>query len=222
VIVDGKRQIAMSAQGTVAGLDGLPVSIRSAVEQALISHRVEVPPAIEGLAAKRDVLLGEPAAGQATELLEPVGAVVEEQNPTFRWKPAEGAEYQVKVYTSDFQQADESGWLKEAQWPSSVLLHRGTTYSWQVTVRRGGTEITAPAPPAPEARFQILDAASEADLAQLRTGGESHLVMGIAYARAGLLQQAEQELHASADRDSGSAAIEALLASLNSIQRRSK
>jgi hypothetical protein len=203
-------------------LGGLPLSIRSAVEQALISHRVEVPAAIEGLAAKRDVLLGEPAASQASQLLEPVGVVVEEQSPTFRWKPAEGAEYQVKVYTTDFQEAAASGWVKDAQWHSSALLHRGVRYSWQVTVRRGDTETTVPEPPAPEARFQMLDAASEADLVQLRSGGESHLVMGIAYAQAGLLRQAEQELRASADQNSGAAAIEALLASLNSIQRRSK
>jgi hypothetical protein len=58
-----------------------------------------------------------------------------------------------------------------------------------------------PAPPAPEARFRVLSEADEAGLVQARNkSGESHFVLGILYRRAGLLNQAEQELPALRDQ----------------------
>ena len=51
----------------------------------------------------------------------------------------------------------------------------------------------------------------------IEIGGEFHLVMGIAYGRTAAAGGAE--LHAAADRNSSSAAIEALLASLSSVRR---
>ena len=222
IILDGSRQITITAQGAVSGLDGLPDGIRTAVERALVSQRVDMP-TFAGLSAKRDVLLGAPAAPKGTELLEPVGILVETPAPLFRWKPVPGAEYQVSVYTGDFQPAASSGWIREAQWRSPIGLRRGTRYSWQLTVRRDGAEATSPAPPEPEAKFQVLDAASEDSLARLRaTSNDSHLVMGIAYAQAGLLDQARLELRAAADQNPGSATVATLLAAVNSDQPRSK
>ncbi|HTP36663.1 MAG TPA: hypothetical protein VMJ75_31020 [Candidatus Acidoferrales bacterium] len=222
VILDGSRQITITAQGSVSGLDGLPDGIRTAVERALMAQRVDVP-TFAGLSGRRDVLLGAPAAPKGTKLLEPVGILIETPTPVFRWKAVPGAEYQVSVYTSDFQPAVSGGWIRGAQWRSAVALRRGTRYSWQLTVRRDGAEVTSPVPPEPEAKFQVLDAASEDSLARLRaTSKDSHLVMGIAYAQAGLLDQARLELRAAADQNPGSTMVAALLAAINSDRPRSK
>jgi hypothetical protein len=220
VIADGNRKITISAQRVVAGLDGLPDPVRAAVETALAARRIDVPADIAALAAKRDVLLGAPTANRGTELLEPVGVVVESQSPLFRWKPVPGAEFQVSVYTGDFQQGAVSRWIRDSEWRAPVALSRGASYSWQLTVRADGREFTAPMPPEPEARFQILDAASEDNLAHARSASEgSHVVMGVAYARAGLRKEARQELQTAADQNPGSSTIAALLAGLNSDQR---
>ena len=223
VIIDGARQISVGPRGVLAGLDGLQASVREAVVQALATRRIEVPPVLAELASKRDVLLGEPAPSRSADLLAPVGVILEEQNPTFRWKPLTGAEYQVKVYTVDFQPAVESGWIHQPEWHCPQTLRRGARYSWQLTLRRGGEEFTSPAPPAPEARFQILNAESEEDLVRLRAAdGGSHLVLGIAYARAGLLEQARQELRAAAAQNPASATVADLFQSLNSSPPQSK
>jgi hypothetical protein len=222
-IRDGNREFAISADGRVAGLDGLPDRLRASVEKALQTQRVGVPRALGELAGKHSVLLG-PAATQATvELLEPVGIVIETQRPLFRWKAVAGAEYQVGVYDSQFQQAAASEWIHEPEWRTASDLRRGVRYFWQVTVRRAGNEFTVPEAPEPEARFQVLDAAAESDLLRLRTTWrDSHLVMGVAYAQAGLLNEARQELQAVADQNPDAAGVRALLASINSDQRQSK
>jgi Tfp pilus assembly protein PilF len=52
----------------------------------------------------------------------------------------------------------------------------------------------APAPPEPEARFAVLPNDKRDDLEKLRAKfGRSHLIMGLAYARTGLLAQAQSE-----------------------------
>jgi hypothetical protein len=66
-----------------------------------------------------------------------------------------------------------------------------------VSARRGGEEITSPAPPAPEARFKVLGRAGLEELsAAERAGSSSHLLRGVLYARAGLLDEAEREFSA--------------------------
>jgi len=216
-------QPAPSPTSVVAGLDRLPPGVRNAVEHALSTGRLDLPPALAELAARRDVLMGASSAPPAVALLGPIGIVVEDRQPVFRWKAVAGAEYQVKVFTSDFQPSAESPWIRQTEWRTPVALLRGAKYSWQLTVRRDGSEITAPEPPEPEARFQVLDAASERELALVRSESqESHLVIGIAYARAGLVAEARRELAAAAAQDPGSAVVKALLAGLNSDQRQSK
>ena len=215
-IRDGNRQFAISADGKVAGLDGLPDRFRASVEKALTAQRVDVPRAVGDLAGKRSVLLGPGGAQASVELLEPVGTVVETQRPVFRWTAVTGAEYQVGVYDSQFQQAAASDWIRDPEWRPAGDLRRGVRYFWQLTVRRSGNEFTVPEAPEPEARFQVVDAASESDLVRLRaTWRDSHLVMGVAYARAGLLNEARQELQKVADQNPDAPGIAALLASLN-------
>lgn len=218
VIRDGNREIALSAGGSVVGLDGLPDGFRAALEQALTTQRVNAPAALGELAAKRSVLLGQHSDSQGAELLQPVGAIVETQNPVFRWKPVTGAVYQVNVVDSQFRQIAASGWIREPQWRTPVALRRGVRYLWQLTMRHDGGEFTSPAPTEPEARFRVLDAAGEAELVRLKTAwGDSHLVMGVAYAQAGLLNDARQELQVLADRNPGDARVAALLAGVNRI-----
>jgi hypothetical protein len=208
VIHDGSRTFALAANGQPLNLDGLPEQYRAAVAQALTTLQVDPPAGSPELSTKRDVLLGPSAAPEQVHLLRPIGLIVESQRPTFEWKPAPGAQYQVSVYDSKFRQVATSPWTTESFWRSTTDLRRGVRYFWQITVRRGGGEFTVPAPPAAEARFRVLDAAAETELASLRTAwGDSHLVMGVAYARAGLVEDARRELQLLADENPDAAPI---------------
>ena len=51
--------------------------------------------------------------------------------------------------------------------------------------------------PAPDAKFKILDASSANEIAAAkRQAGNSHLLLGVVYANAGLLDDAEREFQA--------------------------
>jgi hypothetical protein len=65
-------------------------------------------------------------------------------------------------------------------------LPRGRIYGWQVSAERGGKRFTAPIPPAPPARFLVLDRATVDRLSAIeRAAPDSHLLLGILYAQEG-------------------------------------
>ena len=60
---------------------------------------------------------------------------------------------------------------------------------------KDGQEVTSPRPPAPQAKFRVLDQAKASELTKAkRAYGSSHLTLGLLYAEAGLLKEAEAEL----------------------------
>jgi predicted Zn-dependent protease len=67
----------------------------------------------------------------------------------------------------------------------------------------------------PEARFLVLAAEAEAELARrLASARGSHLVVGVLLAEAGVLDEAERELRALAAANPGQADVQRLLAGL--------
>jgi hypothetical protein len=216
-IRDGDRVFAIGSDGRISGIDALGPSERTTIEQAVMAKRVEIAPVSSELRGKRGVLLGSSNDAPTVELLAPSGTVVESERPVFRWKGESGATYQVSVFDSGFDTITSSNWIDGSEWRSAKSLQRGARYSWQLTVRRNGAEVTIPAPPDPEARFQILGADAEAELNRLR--GEfpdSHLVLGIFYAKAGLETEAILELRKLNDENPGSETTAALLGSIES------
>src|SRR4029077_9817890 len=78
---------------------------------------------------------------------------------------------------------------------TSPPLSRGRVYAWQVKATKEGQEVTAPRPPAPQAKFRVLDQAKTDEIVRARRAyPSSHLTLGLLYANAGLLREAEQEL----------------------------
>ena len=69
----------------------------------------------------------------------------------------------------------------------------GHTYAWSVEAVKEG--IHAPSAQAADARFKILEKAKGDELTRAKSSfGSSHLVMGIMYARDGLVSEAAPEL----------------------------
>ncbi len=201
------------------GLDNLPGALRASIQQAITAQRIETPAVLADLSGKRGVLLGPSTAPPKTELVAPVGIVVETQRPALRWKPISGAEYQVSIYSEGFEEVATSGWIRTSEWQVAKPLGRGARYSWQITVRQNGAAFTVPTPPAPEARFRILDAAGEAEIAQLKTASaNSHMLLGVGYAQLGALDDAERELRQAGEQNPQSAIIPSLLASVEQMR----
>jgi hypothetical protein len=128
-------------------------------------------------------------------VLEPTGIVLLRDRPAFRWSEMAGATgYVVEVYDDQFKLAASSPQLTNRSWTIPQPLLRGKIYSWQVKAMKDGQEVTSPRPPAPQAKFRVLDQSKANELARAkRAYSSSHLTLGLLYADAGLLKEAEQE-----------------------------
>ena len=213
---DGARVVRVDRQGRFAGLEGLPREWRRAIEAALLAGRVNKPAILEGLSRETETLLGDSAKAVGANIIGPLGVVVESDRPLFRWRAAGvEARYIVSVFDSRFKRVAQSNPLSATEWTPPQPLQRGNTYVWKITTLRGGEEIVSPAPPAPEARFRVLDqtAANELERAR-RLHPNSHLLLGVLYARAGLMDEAERELRAVVESNPNSSVALNLLRSV--------
>ncbi|HYK90449.1 MAG TPA: hypothetical protein VE398_16865 [Acidobacteriota bacterium] len=83
-----------------------------------------------------------------------------------------------------------------------------------------GEEVLSPKPPAPEAKFKVLDRKRAEELSQAqRDHLGSHLLLGILFTRAGALDDAERELKALARTNPQSPIPQNLLRDLESLRR---
>jgi len=215
---DGAGQVTLDKDGVVAGV---APAFQQTVKQALATARVETPPSLSELIGKSSVLMGPAAEGHPFALLGPVGTVTMSERPTFRWRALGGADsYVVRIYDSDFNEVVVSPRLSETKWSVTRSLERGRTYSWQVTARVNDREAVSPIRPAPEARFMVSDQAKANELAKAKSDSAgSHLTLGVLYARAGLLDDAERELQALLRANPQSALAQKLLRDVRAKRR---
>jgi hypothetical protein len=86
-----------------------------------------------------------------------------------------------------------------------------------------GNEVISPRPPAPQAKFRVLDQARANELAAAkRAYANSHLTLGLLYAQAGLLSESEQELRLLLKENPNSEVARKLLSQVQTLQRRSE
>ena len=140
--------------------------------------------------------MGSNNQAQEFSVIEPGGNVLLNDRPVFRWSKLEGVTgYVVEIYDEQFKLVSSSPEVTSVSWTTTQALPRGRVYSWQVKAIKDGQEITTPRPPAPQAKFRVLDQAKANELARAkRAYGSSHLTLGLLYAEAGLLKEAETEL----------------------------
>ncbi len=192
-INDGGSTLTLDRQGKLSGDDNLPANYQNLLKNALSSGRIEKSVQLQGLTRPPSSLMGSDNDKTNFSVLEPLGNVLLNNRPTFRWSAMEGATgYVVEVYDEKFTPMTSSPQLTDLTW--TTTLPRGNVYSWQVKAIKDGQEVMSPRPPAPQAKFRILDQARANELAKARRAYPSaHLTLGLLYANAGLLREAEQE-----------------------------
>jgi anti-sigma factor RsiW len=218
-LIDGEHRVTLNAEDKLSGLESTSVQTQSEVISALKSGRVSSPSFMAELKDRSGRLMGSGSAEYG--LLNPVARAVESSTPIFRWRAIEGAEsYVVTIYGSDAKKVIASKPLTETKWKVSPSLDRGRSYTWQVRANRNGEEVLMPPPAAPQAKFRIIDAAKAEELAQTRrTNARSHLILGLAYANAGLLEESARELQKLVSANPKSAVARSLLGSVEAQQR---
>lgn len=221
VLRDGGRLVKVDSWGRFTGLEALPAGWQRAVESALRARRVERPAVVEALSGQKETLLGAPGSARKVLIVGPAGTVVESDRPLFSWRSLNGeASYVVAVFDSQFNPVAKSGPLTTTEWTCPQTLQRGAMYTWQVTAFRDGKAIVSPSPPAPEARFRVLEQAAADELTRARQlRPTSHLTLGVLYARAGMADEAEREFRLLVESNPGSAAARSLLLSVRAWRR---
>ena len=194
----GEDRVTLDREGKLSGADHLPPTYQRMVKEALLTQRLTKSSLLAGLNRPASSLMSGTEQSNRFSVTGPVGKVMESDRPTFRWSRLEGAKsYVVEVYDDKFNLVTTSPELVPNSWTAPQSLKRGGVYSWQVKAIKDGQEFRSPRPPAPQAKFRILDQAKVNELAQAkRAYGSSHLALGLLYTQAGLLDEAEQEFRA--------------------------
>jgi len=159
--------------------------------------------------------------GADFRLLSPAGVVVETDRPVLSWSPLEGAGgYTVTIFDSDLNRVAASEPLSATRWVVPTPLARGRTYVWQVRAVKGGVEVVAPPPAGQRVKFRVLERAKLEEVERARRSQpDSHLVLGVLYAEAGLLEEAEREFAALVRANPQSQAARRLLAGVRAARR---
>ena len=216
---DGAGTLTLDQQGKLSGADDLPPAYQNLVKKALSGGRLEKSAQLQGLTRPPSSLMGSNNQPGEFSVLEPLGSALLADRATFRWSAMEGATaYVVEVYDEKFAPVIASPQLTDLTW--TTTLPRGHVYSWQVKAIKEGTEITSPRPPAPQAKFRILDQTKANELANARRAhASSHLTLGLLYADAGLLREAEQEFRLLQKANPNSDLARNLLRQIQSLRR---
>jgi Putative zinc-finger len=217
---DGGSSLTLDARGRLTGVDQWPPEYRQMAEAALSNQRAPRSPLLAGLSRQGSSLMGGADAGPRFAIIEPAGKVLLASRPAFKWTRLVGAEgYVVEVYDAQFNLVSSSPLLTDLSWTAPQLA-RGQVYSWQVKAVKGGQEFIAPSPPAPDAKFRIIDEVAAAEIARARRDyASSHLLLGLLYARAGLLDEAEREFRSLQNANPDSDAPRKLAASVSAPRR---
>lgn len=215
---DAGGRVSLDAGGNLSGIQTPPQYERS-VKEALQGGRVKLSSALRELRSQSGTLMG--GAQPEFKLLTPVGVVIEGDRPAFRWSALEGAtRYTVTVHDSSLNQVATSDSLTTTGWTVPAALPRGQTYIWQVRAAKDAAEIVAPPAAESRVRFRVLEGSKVEEIGRAkRTHAKSHLVMGVIYAEAGLLEKAEREFAALLKANPQSSIVRKLLQRVRSARQ---
>lgn len=218
---DEGETIGLTPAGELSGAASAPKSVRAAMLDALVTQRIPRSNEVRRLQSGRaGALRGEEAEPSSQfRLRSPVGVVVASRRPTFQWEPVKGATHYVVTVVQDLDRAAAlvSPPLVKPEWTPPVALKFGTVYVWQAEATLvEGRKALSPSAPEPEAKFQVVRADAFKDIQELmRMRPPSHFALGVAYARAGMLAEARQELRILARRNPDSELVQFLARSLD-------
>jgi hypothetical protein len=218
---DGAGVLTLDQNGKLSGVDDLPPAFQNLVKGALTGKQLGRSSQLKGLSRPSSSLMGSDNEKTALSVIEPLGSVLLTAQPTFRWSALKGASsYVVEVYDEQFKLVATSPQLTNHTWKAPQSLSRGKVYAWQVKASKDGQEITSPRPPAPQAKFRVLDQSTANDLLKAkRAYPSSHLALGLLYAEAGLLNESEQELRALQKANPKSELARSLLRQVQALRR---
>ena len=195
---DGNNELVLGPNGRSRALRDLPAALQDAIADAYRTRTLALAPDIRELAGREQVLAGPGDDRRRLRVLAPVATAVRDGMPKFVWSALpEASAYRINIVEEASGKVIASEQLPpdQTEWTPAQPLRAGERYEWEVqAIGATGVLAKSPAPPEPEARFQVISEAKRLELeAEERLARGSHLVMGVANARAGLVNEALRE-----------------------------
>src|SRR6266498_301967 len=218
VLQDGPNRITLDKSGRLVGLESLPHESQQEVKKVLTAESIKRPNVLDELTSA-DVSLRAPSENEEpVKIVYPTNTIIADDKPVFEWTPAKTADgYRVEVGDSGFHQVAKSEILPPTSrtWTPSAPLKRGMVYTWVLyTVKNGDESGSVPSPP--QAKFKILDDQTLKQLNELKANSQSHLALGVFYAREGMIAEAEREFQMLVRENPRSQVIRKLLRNVQS------
>ena len=221
VLKDVGGEVTIGRDGRITGLDEISENNRQYVARAVLSEQITPADVFRRLSGEAGGLRGHNDGPQDFRLLYPVRRVVTEARPVFRWESLAGvSSYRVYLLDQNGNQVSQSEELPatQTQWVAPASLRRGQIFSWAVTAVVDGKKVVSPSASAPEMKFAVLSAADFQEIGRLKKSN-SHLALGVFYARVGLLNEAEREFERLVELNPQSELPRKLLQSVRTIRK---
>ena len=189
-LIDRGKRVFLDANGKLHGLESIPNRSQLATRDALREQTIKHPQVLNELENAEGAMRAPSGNDDVAKILYPANIVIEEGRPVFSWAPANNASgYRVEIADSRYQSVMKSDVLPATttSWTASAPLRRGQNYSFVIRIFRvdGHAEsISAPK------SFRILDEDKLRELIRLKETSDSHLALGVFYAREGMLRAA--------------------------------
>jgi anti-sigma factor RsiW len=218
---DAGGEVTIDRDGRITGLDEVSENSRQYVARAALSEQIAPSEVLRRLSGEPARLRGNNDGPQDFRLLYPVRRVVTEARPIFRWESLPGvSSYRVYVLNQDGRQISQSEELPptQTQWEVPASLRRGQFFSWVVTALVDGKKVVSPSASVAEIKFAVLSTADLQELNRLKKSN-SHLALGVFYARVGLLNESEREFEHLVELNPQSELPRKLLQSVRTIRK---
>jgi len=221
ILKDRGGEVTIDKTGRITGLDELSENNRQYIARAALSEQLEAPDVLRHLSGEQSGLRGTDDGRQRFGLLYPVRRVVIEDRPVFQWESLSGvSSYRVYVLDANGNKVSQSEELPptKTQWKAPAPLRRGQIFSWMVIAVVEGEKVVSPSASDPEMKFAVVSTENFQEVTSLRKSN-SHLALGISYARAGLLSESEREFQGLVKLNPHSELARKLLQSVRSIRK---
>lgn len=202
---DGNGQITIDESKNIKGFAALPTDYARLTQIALTTEQINVEP-MPTVSPARVGRLGTLRSDQLEKrsfgLISPVGKVIRSIQPILRWRALSTPLPGVMTYSVFLKDVTagvelEGQFLKTTEWTPKQPLVQGHLYAWIVEAtqdKRRNRGFRAPLPSTVFASFIVLDKAQDDELKRLQAErNTSHLLLGIACAKAGLRDETERE-----------------------------
>lgn len=218
-LADGPHRIVLDNSGNLRGLELMPGETQQAVRETLIAQTIRRPDVLDQLNSAQ-VSLRAPSGNEDTAtIVYPAKTVITEDQPVFTWVPSKTASgYRVEIGDSQFRSVAKSDVLpsNSRSWRPPTPLKRGGIYTFALRVFKEGDESGSIAPPK---SFKVLEDQKIKELTLLKETSESHLALGVFYAREGLLAEAAREFEILTKENPHSSVVKRLARQVHSWQR---